>query len=255
MLQNYFACFDDPYERLDFFALNAYEWCGPSSYSISGYNILQKNATGYPIPIFFSETGCNTVPPRTFEDQAVIFGEDMSGTWSGSIVYEWIEETNDYGLISYGPPTDKGILTIDLIEDGFTRKGTPTPVGPDFQNLQSQWATLHPTGVHLTEYIKSTDAITRPQCPSPSIGWSVDPNSALPTLGQTYTPTIPTETAAGPGAPPTGTQPLSPKPTSKSSTHGHDLDSVSVAGIASADQLVIMSVVLCSLVGFTAFWL
>lgn len=250
MLQNYFACFEDSYERLDFFALNAYEWCGASSYTISGYNNLQKNASGYPIPIFFSETGCNTVPPRTFEDQTAIFGEEMSDTWSGSIVYEWIEETNDYGLVSYGPPTDKGILTIDLIEDGFTRKGTPTPVSPDFYNLQSQWATLSPTGVALSEYIKSTDTITHPQCPTPSVGWSVDPNSSLPTLGQTYIPSIPTDAASN-GAP--TNQAHNPKFTSETSPH--DLESVSVAGIAGIDNLVLMSVLLCSLVGFTAFWL
>lgn len=251
MLQNYFACFEDPYERLDFFALNAYEWCGPSSYTISGYNMLQKNATGYPIPIFFSETGCNTVPPRTFDDQAAIFGDEMADTWSGSIVYEWIEETNDYGLISYGPPTDKGILTIDLIEDGFTRKGTPTPVSPDFDNLKSQWATLSPTGVVLSDYVKSTDTITHPQCPGPSVGWSVDPNSPLPTLGQTYRAASPTKVAgSGSLADPT------PNAKSPSSTGSHSgADSVSVAGVASTDRLIVVSVLLCSLVGFTAFWL
>lgn len=73
--------------------------------------MLQKNASEYNIPIFFSETGCQTVRPRTFGDQAAIFGSEMSETWSGSIIYEWIQEANDYGLISYGPsvaPTATG---------------------------------------------------------------------------------------------------------------------------------------------------
>ncbi|KAJ5516285.1 hypothetical protein N7527_007845 [Penicillium freii] len=187
MLQNYMACAKNASDRLDFYSLNAYEWCGASSYEQSGYNILQKNATDYPIPIFFSETGCNTPSPRTFEDQAAIFGEHMSDTWSGSIIYEWIEETNDYGLISYGPSVDAATATASSIEDGFTRKGTPTPVSPDFNNLKSQWATLHPTGVALSAYRKSASSLTAIECPaSTSGGWAVDPSSPLPTLGQTF---------------------------------------------------------------------
>lgn len=187
MLQEYLACRKDSADRLDFFGLNAYEWCGPSGYIQSGYNMLQKNASTYPIPIFFSETGCNTHRPRTFEDQAAIFGHEMGDTWSGSIVYEWIEETNDYGLISYGPSVKDAAPTNTLIQDGFTRKGTPTPVQPDFDNLKKQWATLHPTGIALAEYAKSTATITPPQCPSSTAGgWSVDPSAPLPTLGQTY---------------------------------------------------------------------
>ncbi|BDD62516.1 hypothetical protein MPDQ_000781 [Monascus purpureus] len=185
MLQNYMACSPNPDSRLDFFALNAYEWCGQSSYTFSGYVNLQKNASGYPIPIFFSETGCNVARPRTFEDQGAIFGDEMSGTWSGSMVYEWIQETNDYGLISYGPPAPGGAAaaTNTLVDDGFTRKGTPTPVSPDFSNLKSQWATLSPTGVALSVYAESTSAITLPECPSSTAGgWAVDPSAPLPIL-------------------------------------------------------------------------
>src|ERR1700742_4025347 len=32
MLQNYLACGTDPAKAIDFFSLNAYEWCGDSSY-------------------------------------------------------------------------------------------------------------------------------------------------------------------------------------------------------------------------------
>lgn len=54
-LQNYLACGSNASESLDFFSLNAYEWCGESSYQVSGYQFLQKNASDYNIPIFFSE--------------------------------------------------------------------------------------------------------------------------------------------------------------------------------------------------------
>lgn len=57
--------------------LNAYEWCGDNTMQTSGYSTLNTYAEGYNIPIFFSETGCNTVKPRTFEDQSAIFGPDV----------------------------------------------------------------------------------------------------------------------------------------------------------------------------------
>jgi hypothetical protein len=42
-----------------------------------------------------SETGCNVGGPRLFQDQAALFGP-MAETWSGSVIYEWIQETNQY---------------------------------------------------------------------------------------------------------------------------------------------------------------
>jgi 1,3-beta-glucanosyltransferase GAS1 len=119
MLQNYLVCKRNESERVDFYALNSYEWCGTqSSYTISGYNILQQYANGYPVPIFLSEDGCNTVPPRTFDDQSAIFGPQMSGTWSGAIIYEWLQEMNGYGLVNYGPFAGKGVTDGTRVVDG-----------------------------------------------------------------------------------------------------------------------------------------
>jgi hypothetical protein len=74
-LQNYLACGSD---SIDFFGQNQYSWCDPSSFTTSGYNIVYANAYGYPVPIFFSETGCNLNPPRLFKDQAAVFGPQMN---------------------------------------------------------------------------------------------------------------------------------------------------------------------------------
>ena len=142
--------------------------------------MLQQNASGYPIPIFFSETGCNTPAPRTFDDQSAIFGSQMDNTWSGAIIYEWIEETNNYGLISYGPQAS-ATATQSGVVGGFTVTGTPLPVSPDFANLKSQWATLSPSGVSENAYKPSA---TPPSCPSYTSGaWQVSGDVSLPTLG------------------------------------------------------------------------
>lgn len=257
MLQNYLACSSNASDRVDFFSLNAYEWCGDSSYTLSGYNMLEKNATGYPVPIFFSETGCNTVPPRTFTDQQAIFGPHMADTWSGAIIYEWIEETNNYGLISYGPavaPTD----TASGVVAGYTRQGTPTPVSPDFQNLQSQWATLSPSGVALSDYTNSLSAITPPPCPSStSGGWAVNPSSPLPTLGQVY------HSSGGQDSQPTATSGSSDGESSSSSSstsdakssHHHENSGARGPTPAGSDALWTLSMLLCGMVGVAAWWL
>ena len=183
-LQNYLACGENTNESIDFFGLNAYEWCGNNNMQTSGYDILNSYVANYNIPIFFSETGCNTVRPRDFADQSAILGPDMNELWSGTIVYEWIQETNDYGLISYGPPLSPTAVG-ENIEDGYTRKGKPTPVVPDFKNLQTQWASMKPTGIKESDYSPS---LTPPACPSSTAGgWLVDGNVALPTVGQAIT--------------------------------------------------------------------
>ncbi|KAL8989349.1 MAG: hypothetical protein Q9169_008377 [Polycauliona sp. 2 TL-2023] len=210
MLQNYLSCGDNDAERAEFYSLNVYEWCGDSNYQLSGYADLQRNATGYNIPIFVSETGCRVARPRLFSDQAAILGHVMADTWSGTIIYEWIQEENDYGLISYGPKVDPMLSTAAL--DGYPRSGTPLTVSPDYGNLKSQWATLSPTGVKLSDYSASA-SIAPPACPTPTPGgWIVNGNAALPSVGQTLdsaatasgaTPTS-TGSASQPSASPTG---------------------------------------------------
>ena len=183
MLQDYLACGSDPTQAADFFSLNVYEWCGKSSFDGSGYNELVANATGLQIPIFISETGCIKPEPRLFDDQDSVLGPDMDNSWSGAIVYEWIQEANDYGLISYGPTTNSDNPTA---LDGFPRSGTPSPVTPDYSNLKSHWATLIPTGVSLSAYTVQASSLKPIACPSSTPnGWIVNPTASLPSLGQT----------------------------------------------------------------------
>lgn len=183
MLQNYLACGSTPSESLDFFALNTYSWCGASSYTLSGYDQRVLEARTLNIPIFISETGCREPRPRLFTDQAAIFSLPMSDVYSGSIVYEWIEEANNYGLISYG----EKVRPDEEHPDGFTRKGTPTPVVPDFENLKTQWETLTPKGVKIDEYSPTQ---TPPACPTyvseEGSVWEVSGDVGLPTIGQIY---------------------------------------------------------------------
>ncbi|KAI3530493.1 glycolipid anchored surface protein [Colletotrichum abscissum] len=184
MLQDYLTCGGKPEDNIDFFGLNSYEWCDPNTYETSGYTNLQAMAEKFPVPIFFTETGCITGQgPRTWDDQNAIFSQPMVNDWSGAMVYEWIYEENRYGIVSYGPEVSKTI-TADDVYDGFTRKGTPTPRAPEFQNLQAKWATITPSGVAKSNY-NPTSVSTR-DCPKATGGWLVDGNVRLPTLGETF---------------------------------------------------------------------
>jgi hypothetical protein len=166
MTQNYLACSSNALQNIDFFGLNSYEWCGDVDYNTSGYANLQNMSALYPLPIFFSETGCNVPRPRSFADQAAIFGPNMVGTWSGSIIYEWVQEANDYGLVTYP-------------QGGVT--GAPIPIQPDFGNLQSQWKSASPSGVAEGAY---TPSLSAPACPAATPGgWVINGDVAVPTLG------------------------------------------------------------------------
>jgi hypothetical protein len=216
MLQDYLACGSDSSQTIDFFGLNSYEWCGNVSYITSGYQNLQTMASGYNIPIFFSETGCIVPKPRTFEDQTAIFGPDMLGTWSGSIVYEWVQETNGYGLVTY----PDGKLT-----------GKPTPIQPDFSNLQNQWKTLNPTGVAASAY---TPSLSPPPCPSSTPGrWLINGNPPLPTLGAAAVAAVAASVKPSNRAPITTSPPQTAMSTTMSSTTDTSSASASSTGQAS----------------------
>lgn len=180
-LQDYLTCGGNSSEIVDFFSLNSYSWCDPSTYVGSTYNMLEEYAKDFPVPIFFSETGCIIPGPRLWDDQDAVFGPKMVNDWSGSIVYEWIQEENSYGIITYGPPNQPAGPDV---EGGFLRKGTPQPKSPDFPNLKSKWATITPSGVQKSAY--DPDSVSTRACPKSTAGswWEVDGDVKLPTLGQ-----------------------------------------------------------------------
>ena len=180
-LQNYLTCGTNADDSIDFFGLNAYEWCGQNSFDGSGYSALNDQIIDFPVPIFLSETGCNKPEPRSFQDQMSVFGSDMDQHWSGAIIYEWIQEANDYGLVSYGGHTD-ALMSINPTAE-IVRSGTPTPVTPDFSKLKAIWASVTPSSVSADAY---NPHLTAPPCPALTPGvWEVNGDVSLPQVGQT----------------------------------------------------------------------
>ncbi|CAI4048915.1 hypothetical protein N7582_004518 [Saccharomyces uvarum] len=95
--------------RSDFFGLNTYGWCsGISDWQSSGYDILNSTFDDAVIPLIFSEYGCNTKTPRTFDEVSEGLYGGLKNVFSGGLVYEYTEEANNFGLVKLD---DSGSLT------------------------------------------------------------------------------------------------------------------------------------------------
>lgn len=110
--------------RIDFFGLNSYSWCGgDATFQTAGYDILVQLFGNTTIPVFFSEYGCNEVKPRVFDEVQAVYGPEMTKVMSGGIVYEYVQESNEFGLVDLH---DNGTATIRI----------------DYNNLQKQYNEL-----------------------------------------------------------------------------------------------------------------
>lgn len=151
---------DSDMSRSDFFGLNSYSWCGGSAtFESSGYNDIATMFANTSIPVFFSEYGCNQVLPRVFDEVQALYGPEMT-VLSGGLVYEWSQETSDYGLVQIYSNASLQLLS-------------------DYDTLQSQYNKLNIT---LLEDSNSTaTAITPPACASSLIsGDGFSTNFSLP---------------------------------------------------------------------------
>lgn len=130
----YMNCGTDDMARGDFFGINDYLWCGNSSFTRSGYSQKMQLYANYLQPIILSEFGCNQFTgsdeglPRPFTEIEAIFSEEMLSVFSGGLVYQYTNETNNYGLVQL------------VLETNVTKL-------PDFYTLKLELAkTENPSG-------------------------------------------------------------------------------------------------------------
>lgn len=122
---NYLSCAisEEASSKIDLFGLNSYSWCGDASFETSGYNTLVDDFKSTTVPVFFSEYGCIEVRPRMFSEVPTIYGDKMTGVFSGGLVYEYTQEENKYGLVEFNSNNTASLLI-------------------DYDNLQRQYSTL-----------------------------------------------------------------------------------------------------------------
>ncbi|CAN8104416.1 unnamed protein product [Discula destructiva] len=148
---SYLQCSDaedgttDDGSRADLFALNSYSWCGNSSFTESTYDQLVAGFSNSSIPIFFSEYGCNTPYPRVFTEVPVLYSDQMSDVFSGGIVFEYTQGTNNYGLVN------------------VSADGSAQLLG-DFYALKNQFASLNFTDIQ--GMAPPSNSPTAPACSS-----------------------------------------------------------------------------------------
>ncbi|KAI1980977.1 1,3-beta-glucanosyltransferase [Ophidiomyces ophidiicola] len=121
----YMNCGSDD-ERSDFFAFNDYSWCSPSSFTGSGWDQKVKNFTGYGLPLFLSEYGCNT-NKRDFGEVASLYSDSMTGVYSGGLAYEYTQEANNYGLVKIKGNNVEELPDFEALRKAFA--GTKNPSG------------------------------------------------------------------------------------------------------------------------------
>ncbi|KAF7193610.1 1,3-beta-glucanosyltransferase gel1 [Pseudocercospora fuligena] len=159
LMAQYMDCGETP-SISDFYAINNYEWCDPSSYTESGWSSLVDMYGNYSLPLFMSEYGCIT-NTRTFAETAELYKEEMTKVFSGGLVYEYSAEGNGYGIVT--------ISGSDV-----------SPVGQQFSYLQSALANVSDPS-NGGGY--STDGKVQ-NCPDQSDNWDTKPftGSALPAM-------------------------------------------------------------------------
>ncbi|OAA42230.1 glycolipid-anchored surface protein 5 [Metarhizium rileyi] len=153
--------------RSDFFAFNDYSWCN-TDFKKSGWDQKVKNFTDYGLAIFLSEYGCIDNRPRKFEELEAMMSSEMTGVYSGGLMYEYSYEDNKYGIVQL-----KGGLKAKTVEkldeyDAFKSalKNNPAPTGSG--------------GAASTTHSVS--------CPASSAGWQVDPSLVpqMPSQAEKY---------------------------------------------------------------------
>lgn len=126
-MAQYMNCGTDD-ERSDFFAFNDYSWCDPSSFTTSGWDQKVKNFTGYGLPIFLSEYGCNT-NQRKFEEVASLYSTDMTSVYSGGLVYEYSQEDSNYGLVQISGNSVSTLPDFDALGSALSKTSSPSGNG------------------------------------------------------------------------------------------------------------------------------
>lgn len=144
-------------ERSDFFAFNDYSWCDPSSFTESGWDQKVEKFSHYGLPLFLSEYGCNK-KTREFNEVSALYSKKMTPVYSGGLVYEYSEETSNYGLVKIQDDKVKELDDFKALAKAF--KSTPNADGDGGYN-------------------KTGGANACPKKNAPS--WDVD-NDALPSI-------------------------------------------------------------------------
>ncbi|KAL1869422.1 hypothetical protein VTK73DRAFT_3159 [Phialemonium thermophilum] len=177
-LAHYMNCGTDD-ERSDFFAFNDYSWCN-TDFKTSGWDVKVKNFTGYGIPIFLSEWGCIT-NGRDFGEVQALMSPEMTGVYSGGLMYEYALEANKYGIAKI--------------------EGSKVSELPEFAKFASALS-KYPAPTGDGGAVSTTNAVP---CPTKDPNWLVD-STLLPAIPEKAKDYMKNGAGKGPGLSGPGSQ-------------------------------------------------
>ncbi|QLQ80892.1 hypothetical protein HG537_0E02470 [Torulaspora globosa] len=128
-LSSYLECCENVDEDIsvDFYGVNSYQWCGSQTMESSGYDKLVEAYKNYTKPVFFSEFGCNKVLPRQFNEIEALYSKGMYAVFSGGLVYEFTQESNNYGLVELDSDGAVRLLKdFDMLKKHYDNTKLPT---------------------------------------------------------------------------------------------------------------------------------
>lgn len=97
-------------------SFNSYSWCDPNTFVGSGWSGFAQMYSNYSIPLFLSEYGCNTNPPRPFQEvQALYSTSEMASVYSGGLVYEYSEEADNPNVSSCSHHTLRNTIRLTFL--------------------------------------------------------------------------------------------------------------------------------------------
>ncbi|CAK7230780.1 1,3-beta-glucanosyltransferase [Sporothrix bragantina] len=177
-LADYMNCGTDD-ERSDFFAFNDYSWCN-TNFDVSGWDQKVKNFTGYGLPIFLSEYGCIT-NGRDFGEVGALMNSEMTGVYSGGLMYEYALEVNNFGIVSIDGSTVSELPGFTKFASALSAYPAPTGDGGFTSTTNSQ------------------------ACPTKDSDWLVD-STLLPAMPADASAYIKDGAGTGPGLDGSGSQ-------------------------------------------------
>lgn len=165
----YLECGNDT-SVASYFAINSYSWCsGINDWQTSGYGTLETEFANSSIPVFFSEYGCNTKSPRTFTEVYQGIYAELENTFSGGLVYEYSQETSNYGLVNINDNGSVSILQDYVnLQQAYQKITLPTTGELQINSINA------PSCQDVIPQIQSLDSnfqtnFTLPACPAQSM--------------------------------------------------------------------------------------
>ncbi|CAH0015246.1 unnamed protein product [Clonostachys rhizophaga] len=163
-LSGQFLACGDTKNRIEMFGIDSYSLCGDSFSIPTPFDRLYETFEHYNIPIVFTETGCvaNGSNKRDFKEIQTMMSPLFQNKFSGAIVYEWAQQSSDFGLVEYSDSA---------------QTGTPSMLD-DYSALSTVFSTI---SLPVTPVLSYTATETAPACPTfnSASSWAI-PGDVIP---------------------------------------------------------------------------